>query len=113
MIMSGITLQSHSCLEAWISCENLLVNLAGAEANSLQQVTKTVDECAHICMETWQAFKSRSGEGKKLVLLCIGICEECADICEQHNNPQMQQCAKACRNCANSFTRLALASAYN
>lgn len=111
--MSGVSQQSQYCLEAWISCENLLANLAMSHPPALPNMAKTVDECAHICMETWQALKSHTQEIKKLVLLCIGICEECAELCEQHNNPQMQQCAKACRNCANSFIQLAIASAYN
>lgn len=111
--MSGVSLQSRRCLETWISCENLLVSLALEETGSLNHVVKTVDECAHICMETWQALKSRSTEARKLVLLCIGICEECAEACEQSSLLQLKECAKACRRCANSFTQLALAAAYN
>lgn len=110
---SGISVQSQHCLETWISCENLLVNMAMKDAAQLDHIAKTVDECALICMETWQALKSKSIEARKLVLLCIGICEECADVCEQQPNLQMKQCAKACRNCADSFTRLALAATYN
>jgi ferredoxin len=111
--MNGTNLQRQQCLETWISCESLLSHLAAAEVKGIGHVMKIVDECAHICMETWQAIKSSSAEASLLSLLCIGICEECADVCEQQPCLQMKQCAKACRTCARHFTQLKLAVAYN
>lgn len=111
--MIGANTQRQQCLEAWISCESLLAHLVSVQATGIEKVMKTVDECAHICMETWQAIKSRSAETCRLILLCIGICEECADVCEQQPCLQMKQCAKTCRTCADTFIRMAHAAAYN
>jgi hypothetical protein len=111
--MNGTNLQRQQCLETWISCESLLAHLAVAQVKGIGHITKIVDECAHICMETWQAIKSCSAESSTLILLCIGICEECADLCEQQPCLQMKQCAKACRTCARYFTRIKLAAALN
>lgn len=111
--MNTVHKQRQHCLETWISCENLLAHLQMGQIKGIDEILKTVDECAHICMETWQAIKSQSDTTPKLVLLCIGICEECADMCEQQPCLQMKQCAKTCRTCANSLAQMTLAAAYN
>ena len=111
--MNGANTQRQQCLEAWIGCENLLAHLVSVRAKGIDHVLKTVDECAHICMETWQAIKTSSAETYNLILLCIGICEECADMCEQQPCLQMKQCAKTCRLCAEIFARQTRAAAYN
>lgn len=111
--MNGITIQRQACLEAWINCETLLVGLATKEYSVAKRLEKVVDECALICMETWQAIKESSAKTKSLMLLCIGICEECAEVCERYNEAWFRQCATACRRCANSIAKFATASVYN
>lgn len=111
--MNSISMQKQQCLETWISCEGLLAHLLAAGVKGMDKIVKTIDECAHICMETWQAIKSRSAETPKLVLLCIGICEECAEVCEHQPCLQMKQCGKLCRTCADSLAQLTLAAVYN
>ncbi|OLY93677.1 protein of unknown function [Cnuella takakiae] len=110
--MNGISLQRNNCLQTWIVCENLLAALHQKSLPGQQQLEKVVDECALICMETWQALSSRCTEARKLVLLCIGICEECAEACKPYTDPQVQQCANWCRRCGDSFTQLAAALTY-
>lgn len=105
--MNGVSLQRNYCLETWISCENLLAALQLNEFARKEQLVKVVDECAHICMETWQALNSRSASARKLILLCIGICTECAEICKTFPQPQIQQCAAFCQRCGDSFAKLA------
>lgn len=105
--MNGVSLQRNYCLETWISCENLLAALQLNELPGKEQLAKVVDECAHICMETWQALKNRCASARKLILLCIGICAECADACTVFTHPQIQQCAALCRRCGDGFAQLA------
>lgn len=94
---------SQTCLDAWINCENLLNGLGQRSATLSTHITNVLTECAHICMGTFHAIKNQSVNAAKLALLCIGICEECADICEDFEDYSFQQCAKACRNCSSTM----------
>lgn len=109
--MKGIALAAQACLEAWISCENLL-----AEASRRNQVPQGIaaalDQCALICMETWQALKDGSVQARKMMLLCIGVCEDCADACSQYpRDAWLAQCSRACRRCASRLAPVAIQSA--
>jgi hypothetical protein len=96
-----------ACFDAWIKCENLLSSLAEVQHSVSKQITKVVDECALICMGTFHAMKSRSMNINKFALLCVGICEECAEICEQQNTEGFLECARICRECSRSMSNLA------
>ena len=74
------------------------------------QVLKVVDECALICMGTFHALKSGSVNCQNMALLCVGICEECADICDTQNGMVFKQCAQVCRECANTLSDFTLAA---
>jgi hypothetical protein len=94
------------CFDAWINCEDLLVNMAKAHSRISKQITKVVDECALICMSTFHALKSQSVNTSRYAILCIGICEECAELCDELNDEDFRQCAKVCRQCSESMSAL-------
>ena len=100
--------QTQNCFEAWMNCENLLYSLAEVKNCFSRQVTKTIDECAYICLGTFHAIKSHSHNIKEMALLCIGICEECAEICEKQYGEAFQECAQICRRCSKNLSSLAL-----
>lgn len=106
------SLHTKACFDAWIKCENLLAELAQAGASFSKKLTKVVDECAYICMGTFHALKSSSQNINKFALLCMGICEECAELCETMDKEEFQECAKICRQCSDSMTTLTT-SQYN
>lgn len=105
MIVSSC--HTQACFDAWINCENLLVDLAKVHQSLSRKVTKVVDECALICMGTFHALKSKSKNVSRFAVLCVGICEECADACEQLQQEEFQLCAKICRQCSQTMTALA------
>lgn len=108
--MTALAPAAQTCLEAWINCENLLAEISLRQPGYAHSMEKTLDDCAHLCMETWQAIKSNDPDTRKMVLLCIGLCEECADACNRYNDPFFGQCARACRKCANRLTDISLQS---
>jgi hypothetical protein len=101
---------TNACFDAWINCENLLVDLQSIKKFISNKVVKVVDECAYICVGTFNALKTGSADSKSMALLCVGICEECAELCEVQNGAVFKQCAKVCRECANKLTDFALAA---
>ena len=105
MIVSSC--HTQACFDAWINCENLLVDLARAHQSLSRKVTKVVDECALICMGTFHALKSKSRNISRFAVLCVGICEECADLCEDLSDENFQRCAKICRDCSETMSVLA------
>jgi len=105
-----MTVASHHtqvCFDAWINCETLLADLCQAKKSFSKKITKVIDECALICMGTFHALKSRSQNSERFAILCIGICEECADICEDLQGESFQACAKICRECSETMSILA------
>jgi hypothetical protein len=111
-----MTISSHqlqACFDAWMNCEDLLSNIAEAKTSFSKKLTQAVDECALICMGTFQAIKSKSENMSRVALLCVGICEECAELLEEQKESIFSQCADHCRKCADSLSHLAFPAAIN
>ena len=107
-----IVTSSHTkaCFDAWMNCENLLVNIAHLQECFSKKLTKSVDECALICMGTFHALKSKSVNAARYALLCIGICEECAELCDQLQDEKFKHCALVCRQCSETIGSLTLSN---
>ena len=105
--MTVTSFHTQACFEAWINCENLLVNITQVKNSLSRKVTKVIDECALICMGTFHALKSSSENTSRFALLCIGICEECAEVCESLDKEEFLECARICRKCSESISPLA------
>ncbi|MDQ6608871.1 MAG: hypothetical protein M3Y85_03520 [Bacteroidota bacterium] len=103
------SLHTNACFEAWVNCENLLADVQAIQKFLSQKVLKVIDECAHICLGTFHALKTGSVNSKRMALLCVGICEECAELCEMQNGSMFERCAMVCRECANNMSDFALA----
>lgn len=95
------------CLDAFFNCKNLLSGL-GTQTTPSAHLSKLLNDCAHICMGTFYAIKNGSVNATQLALLCMGICEECAEACENIENKEFKQCAEACRYCSNNMIDLAI-----
>ena len=104
--MTIISNQSQVCLDAVANCENVLSGLADRKPLS-SQILKVLNECAQICMGTFYAIRNHSVNASRLAILCIGICEECADVCDGIDHVLFKQCAQACRYCSLSMNDLA------
>ena len=98
---------TQACFNAWINCENLLKSVAQVQSSISKKITKVVDECALVCMGTFHALKSHSANINRFAVLCVGICEECAELCEQLNEDDFKTCAKVCRKCSETMTAIA------
>ena len=96
------------CLDASLNCQNLLSEFGKKTKRLSSHTEKLLYECAHVCMGTFHAIKNRSVNAGLLAILCMGICDECAELCEAANNPLFKQCADACRYCSNNMSDLAL-----
>ena len=101
---------TQACFDAWIHCENLLQNITTAQTQLSRKFAKVVDECALICMGTFHAMKSKSQNISRMAMLCVGICEECAELCESLNDDQFRKCAATCRNCSETMSQIAFSN---
>jgi hypothetical protein len=108
--MTGTSHYIQACMQAWLSCENLLINLTKKEISSSLRTKKVLDECADICLGTIHAIKHQMANVQQIALLCVGICEECAEVCERYNDVLFIDCAVVCRNCSSVVTKLASAA---
>jgi hypothetical protein len=100
----------QACLEAWMHCENLLLTLARESKSFSQRTQQVIEECAQVCLGTGHAVKNGLANKHQLALLCVGLCEECAEICERYSSFLFRQCAMACRQCSASITSIASAA---
>jgi|GEM_PF-787891 len=111
-----MTITSHhttACFETWMSCEELLTSFAATRKNLSRQITQVLDECSLICMGTFNALKAGSVNLNNLALLCVGICEECAELCEKEADASLHQLARVCRNCSHTLSHIAFPAAIN
>lgn len=100
---------TNAAFDAWIKCENLLIDVQSIRSYLSKKVINVLDECAHICLGTFHALKSGSVNSKSMALLCVGICEECAELCETHHGSAFKECALICRECASKLSDFTLA----
>ncbi len=98
---------TDACMEAWLNCENLLINLQQKNISFSKRTVQVIDECAHICLGTLESIKQVSKNIYQVALLCFGICEECAEICDKYEDSEFKSCASACRNCSSAIASLA------
>lgn len=106
--MTSLSYYSNLCLEAWINCENIISNSSKKKIAMSNSLKNSINECAHICLGTFHAIKTKSCNTNNIVLLCIGICEECAELCEDFSDDVFIKCAEACRNCSSNLMRISL-----
>lgn len=107
-----LTIKSHhtsAAFNAWMKCEHLLIDIQAVRNYLSKKLLNVLDECAHICLGTFHALKTGSVNSKNFALLCVGICEECAEVCETHQGAAFRECAEICRECANRLTDFTLA----
>jgi len=98
------------CIEAWINCENLLVSLQQKGISFSKRTLQVIDECAHVCLGTFQTLQEAPLNTNKAALLCFGICEECAEVCDKYDDTAFQNCANACRRCSTAIAQLAISA---
>ncbi len=107
--MQVTNLHIQSCLEAWLNCENLLITILQKEISFSLRTKQVIDECAKICLGTCHALKDGWDNLEDFALLCVGICEECAEVCERYHDTEFKTCASFCRNCSTRIAHLAAA----
>lgn len=98
--------QTQACLDAWIACEELLVELAEMGSRVSKQLSKVVDECAYACLGVFHAIKSLSLNIKPLAQSCMEKCTECARYCAKEQQTAFLLCAQVCSKCAASINQL-------
>ena len=104
--MTVTSCHTKACFNAWMNCEQVLLNIAQAQRNLSKKISKVVDECALICMGTFHALKTESVNLDRYAILCVGICEECAELCDGLNEDSFRQCACVCRQCSQTMSAL-------
>lgn len=105
--MTVTSCQTNACFDAWMKCEDLLVNIAQLQKSLSNRITKIIDECALICMSTFHALKTKSVNVNRFAVLCVGICEECAELCDELNDESFRHCARVCRQCSETMSAIA------
>ncbi|MDQ3843647.1 MAG: hypothetical protein M3342_06480, partial [Bacteroidota bacterium] len=95
---------------AWVQCETLLLQLAKKQQTYSAYTLQVIDECAQMCLGMSYALQYQLSIQNKVALLCLGLCEECAEICERYNNRLFTRCAAACRQCSSSIGSVAQAA---
>lgn len=105
--MTNLSQLLRVCSDTWVQCENLLLQLPEKPFSYSQRTVQVLDECAQMCMGTFYALTHELPSKNKIALLCLGLCEECAEVCERYNDIVFKQCAIACRQCSSLISSVA------
>jgi hypothetical protein len=107
--MTDTTSLYEHCLQAWLHCETLLGQVAEGTVSFSQRTRRVLDECAGLCLGTLEALRAGTESVGSFALLCVGICIECAEVCERYPDSSFRYCAEACSACANALSTIAAA----
>ena len=102
---------AQACFDTWMNCERILLQATSSKTAFSKQARLVVDDCARICQGTFNAIRIGSENINKLALLCVGICEECAEICDLQTGAGFRDLAISCRECSESVSSLAFPAA--
>ncbi|EJN56954.1 four-helix bundle copper-binding protein [Halogranum rubrum] len=90
----------ENCLQAAQACEYCADECIGEDG---------MEECVRLCRDVADVaslharFMARnSNYSTELAEVCAGLCEECAEECDQHDADHCQTCADVLRDCAES-----------
>ena len=100
----------NACIAAWLQCQQLLEQLEQQYISFSARTQQVLEQCAQLCLYTGHAVKKGLINRHKLALLCVGLCEECAEVCERYAGKTFRQCAQACRHCSALVTPMASAA---
>jgi len=101
----------QACMYAYLQCDQLLTDLTQEPILVSDTNTSVIDECARVCLGTLTAIRNSWPGLEDVLLLCVGVCEECAEICEAHPGQNFKACAAACRQCSTAFSQLIMSKA--
>jgi hypothetical protein len=96
-----------ACTNTLTTCEKLLECISQKRITYSTRTISTIEECKNICAGMIQALNENWHELSAMALLCVGICEEAAEVCERYNDKDFQFCAYICRYCSTAFSELA------
>lgn len=86
-----------ACRMTALSCRKCVSLITSIDP--LQTVyQRSFKQCEDICFAFLQAASSNSQYLQKFVFLCIGLCEECAELAEEKKEDVFIEAAVQCRN---------------
>lgn len=91
------TFQIDICDEIKFRCENCIQALNKEISPDLFHMT-SFRQCADLSKAVLQCALQQSMFFEQVALLCIGLCQECVEICDQYpHNETFSKCAAACK----------------
>ena len=89
-----------ACRKAAMSCRKCIFYLSQVEPLEIEY-RESLQQCEDICFAFLHAASSNSPYLQKLIFLCIGLCEECAEYAEEKKENAFIETAFHCRNFSN------------
>lgn len=86
------------------NCESAALTCAAEclkeeDVSMLTDCIRTDLSCADFCNFTARLLLREEPRASDVVRICMEVCKECADECEQHDHDHCKKCAEACREC--------------
>ncbi|MCW7539242.1 four-helix bundle copper-binding protein [Aquabacterium sp. A7-Y] len=110
---SAIPTESHSAaIEACYACADAcdrcaIACLQEADPRAMARCIALDMDCAQACRLAAGFMARGSASDHTACAFCAGLCDQCADECEQHPMEHCRACAQACRLCAGLCRRMA------
>lgn len=98
-----------ACRETADTCQTTLFNHClhkGGRHVEHEHIT-LMQDCIEMCRVTAHFMLRQSLYHEYTCTVCGDICEACAISCEEIGDPEMEACAKQCRECATLCRKMA------
>ena len=89
-----------ACRKAAMSCRKCISYSSQVGPLEIDH-RESLQQCEDICFAFLHAASSNSPYLQKLIFLCIGLCEECAEHAEEKKENVFMETAFHCRNFSN------------
>lgn len=98
-VYSELVESLENCVAACNNCASSCLDEDNVQA--MRMCIKLDLDCADVCHMALKLLARDSNHAASVVVLCMGICAECAAECEKHEHEHCQLCANVCRRCEN------------
>ncbi len=98
-----------TCRECADLCQTTLFNHCLREGGKHveQDHVSLMQDCIDICRTSAHFMLRHSAYHEYVCAVCSDICDACATSCEEIGGPEMEACAKICRDCSKQCRKMA------
>ena len=89
-----------SCADCAVTCEKTLAYFKKKGGKYMEaKNVDTIKDCITLCKASADLKTRKSANAAKVDAVCHEVCNQCAKMCKDLNDPALKDCVKSCETC--------------